>query len=178
MTIRLLEIERMDEFLTYLSDHISDNGKDNTDLFLPISRSELNISKDLVNSFKNGQSIRIGELYWRRVFIAENKNNKIVGHIDLKSLNQKYTKHRAMMGMGVHRDYRSEGLGRLLIEFMLNWVKKKTEIDYIDLWVLAQNYRAIRLYNKMGFREIGQINDMFRMDGQSHNFLMMTMRPS
>lgn len=172
--IDLLKANRIDEFFVYLNDHISDNGKNNTPLFLPISRKDLNLPATIADSFKKGQSISIDKLGWRRVLIAVNQKNEIVGHIDLKSHNQNYTSHRAVLGMGVHRDYRKEGLGSLLIESILDWAKNETKIERIDLRVLSVNDPAIRLYNKFGFQKIGEIEDMFRIDGKSHNFILMT----
>ena len=174
MEIRPLTRERIDDFFMYLNDHISDNGKRNSSLFLPISRENLSLSNELIQSFKRGQFISVDKLGWRRVLIAENEKNDIIGHIDIKSHNQSYTNHRAVMGMGVHSDYRRDGLGKLLIETMLGWVRTETEIERIDLWVLSGNNPAIRLYVKLGFEKVGEVEDMFRIDGASHDYIMMT----
>ena len=174
LKIKPLSAEIIDDFFFYLNDHISDNGKANSPLFLPISRNDLSLPKSIVDSFRNGQSISIDQLGWRRVFIAVNEKNDIVGHIDLKSYNQNYTNHRAIMGMGVHRDCRKMGLGSLLVESVIEWAKRETAIERIDLWVLSENGPAIRLYNKLGFQKIGAVEDMFRIDGISCNYIMMT----
>lgn len=174
MKIKPLKIERIDDFFVYLNDHISDNGKKNTPLFLPISREDLSIPMELIDSFRDGLSISINKLGWRRVLVAVNKKNEIIGHIDLKSYNQKYTNHRAIMGMGVHREHRKEGLGSLLIESLLDWIKNENIIERIDLWVLSENNPAIRLYSKLGFQKVGEVEDMFRIDGSSNNYIMMT----
>lgn len=172
--IKPLASERIDEFLAYLNDHISDNGEENTPLFLPISRDDLSLPIAVADSFRKGQSLSLNELGWRRAFIAVNEKDEIIGHIDLKSLNQNYTGHRALMGMGVDRDYRKEGLGSMLIKWMLDWAKNETSIERIDLWVLSQNNPAICLYHKLGFKKVGEVEDMFRIDGDSHNYSMMT----
>ncbi|GAB5554844.1 MAG: GNAT family N-acetyltransferase [Saprospiraceae bacterium] len=174
MNVKPLIAERIDDFITYLNDHISDNGKKNTPLFLPISRENLSLTMGMIDSFRDGQSVSINKLGWRRVFIAVNKKNEIIGHIDIKSHNQNYTNHRALMGMGVHRAHRKKGLGSLLIESMLDWVKNETIIERIDLWVLSENNPAIRLYSKLGFQKVGEIEDMFRIDDNSYNYIMMT----
>ena len=109
--IKPLAQEKIEDFLLYLNDHISDNGRDDTPLFLPISRDDLSLPEGIVDSFRKGQATSMDKLGWRRVFIAKNENHDIVGHIDLKSHNQAYTHHRAVMGMGVHREFRKMGLG-------------------------------------------------------------------
>ena len=173
MVIKPLIAERIDNFFVYLNDHISDNGKNNAPLFLPISRDNLNIPMELTTSFSNGLSTSIGTHGWRRVLIAVNNKDEIIGHIDLKSHNQNNTQHRAVMGMGVDRDNRKKGLGNLLIESIIAWAKNETSIEYIDLWVLSENNAAIRLYKRLGFKKIGEVEDMFRIDNNSHNYIMM-----
>ncbi len=168
-----LSDHRIKEFFDYLNDHISDNGKDDTPMFLPISRQDLKLPKEIEKSFKEGQDISMDGKGWRRIFIASNNEGKIIGHIDLKSQNQNYTNHRAMLGMGVHRAYRKQGLGSSLIASIVNWAKINTQISYIDLRVLSSNLAAIKLYEKLGFQKVGEIKDMFRIDGESYNDIRM-----
>ncbi|MEM7087145.1 MAG: GNAT family N-acetyltransferase [Bacteroidota bacterium] len=174
VTVESLTQERVGAFFSYLNDHISDNGKDNAPLFLPISKNDLTLPKSVGDSFRNGQSISLGQLGWRRVFIAIDEKNHIIGHIDLRSHTENYTSHRALMGMGVHRDYRKMGLGSMLIESVVTWAKNDTNIERIDLWVLSENSPAIKLYKKLGFQKIGTVEDMFRIDDASLNYIMMT----
>ncbi|MEM6806097.1 MAG: GNAT family N-acetyltransferase, partial [Bacteroidota bacterium] len=148
---------RIEEFLIYLRDHISDNGQHHTPLFVPISRKDLDLPKEMAESFRKGQALSIKEMGWRRIFVAENEQNKIVGHIDLRSLNQAYTRHRAIIGMGVDRDYRKLGLGSSLMETAITWAKEKAKLSYIDLQVLSENKPAIRLYEKLGFQRLGEM---------------------
>lgn len=172
--IILLNEERYNEFFIYLKDHISDNGKNNTPKFLPLSVENSTIHKELIDRFKNGQKVPVGIIGWRRALIALSNENEILGHIDLKSYDQKHTGHRGIMGMGVHRDFRRQGLGGYLIESMFNWVKANTELAQIDLWVLSQNLNAIKLYSKSGFKKISEVEEMYRIDNKSYNAVFMT----
>ena len=61
----------------------------------------------------------------------------------------------------------------MLIESIVDWAKKETDIEQIDLWVLSENHPAIRLYNKLGFQKIGVVEDMFRIDGSALDYTMM-----
>ena len=80
--------------------------------------------------------------------------------------------------MGVHRNYRKLGLGQLLIEYLINWIKTNSSIEYLDLCVLSNNKPAIRLYKRLGFQTIGETKDMFRIDGVTYNYTMMTKQVS
>ena len=172
--IKPLMISDIEQFFLYLDDHISDNGRDDSPLFLPISRNDLSLSKALITKFKKGLKTSIGELGWRRGLLAMNTEDQIVGHIDLRSDVQKYTAHRAILGMGVHRDYRKMGIGRLLIQSVTDWALKESTIERVDLWVLSNNLPALKLYQKLDFKIIAEVEDLFRIDGVSQNSTMMT----
>ena len=55
----------------------------------------------------------------------------------------------------VDKEYRHTGLGYLIVENLLRWGRKKGALTAY-LQVLIDNTPAIRLYEKMGFREIYQ----------------------
>ena len=174
MQIKPLSIDQLHSFLAYLQDHISDNGKDGAPRFLPIPRSPKNLPDSLLKSLKTGHAKLIGTLGWRRVLVATDEQDRFMGHIDLASLNKENTSHRAMLGMGVHRDHRKKGLGQKLIAAVIDWAKRETEVEHIDLLVLSTNTAAIALYRKMGFEEYGRHIDKFRIEGDSLNTVMMT----
>jgi ribosomal protein S18 acetylase RimI-like enzyme len=52
----------------------------------------------------------------------------------------------------IDSQYRNQGFGKLLIENILKWGKSKGA-DRAYLQVLADNAPAIRLYEKVGFKE-------------------------
>ena len=47
------------------------------------------------------------------------------------------------------------GIGRKLIEHLIKWAQER-ELMRIELNVFANNYPAIELYKKMGFKEDGR----------------------
>lgn len=110
-------------------------------------------------------------VYW--VALVE---NKIVGHIDLKSPNLKSALHRMMLGMAIEQNYRSKGLGTALLKTALNWAKEQKNICWIDLGVFEDNIVAYSLYKKFGFIERGRQDDAFRVDGYVINDIQMSLR--
>lgn len=144
--IRLVAPKELEKFFIYLNDHLSNNGKEGTPLFQPLSRNDSRLPKEKEESFSEGLSIPVGQAGWRRVWIAVDQNEEILGHIDLRALTDKYTEHRALLGMGVDRKYWRKGLGKRLIETVTLWVASETAIEWIDLWVLSNNVPAVHLY--------------------------------
>ncbi len=169
-----LQIEDITPFLTYLDDHLSDNGLGDTPLFQPLSRIESKVPEALRNSFQFGMEMPIQEMGWRRVWVARREDGSIVGHIDLRGRLERHALHRAMLGMGVDRDHRRLGIGLLLMETAFRWAQEKAQLEFIDLQVLSHNQAAIKLYERSGFHRMGEIVDMFRIDGHSYNYTYMS----
>jgi len=176
LNIQLATIEDIDDFVTYLNDHLADNGQDGHSLFQPLSRSESRVNDALETRFREGIQKPIGKLGWRRLWIAVDDESRIVGHIDIRSHMEGNTSHRALLGMGVDRSFRKQGLGKKLISEIIAWVKHTTSIEYIDLWVLSNNQVAQKLYLGTHFEKRGEIDDMFRIDGNSVASTLMSRR--
>jgi L-phenylalanine/L-methionine N-acetyltransferase len=60
------------------------------------------------------------------------------------------TRHTAVLGMSVDRNYRNQGIGSALLERAINWAKEQG-IVRLELEVYAENLAAIHLYEKFGF---------------------------
>lgn len=157
----------------YLDDHVSDNGRGDTALFMPMPRSESGFPPDKEASMRNGIGIDVGQPGWRRPWIAFTGDGRIAGHVDLRARPEKASAHRALLGMGVHRDHRRQGLGAMLVEVVHAWAKSQS-IAWIDLDVLSVNTPAIALYQRCGFTLVADMPDMFRIDGQALGHTLMT----
>ena len=57
--------------------------------------------------------------------------------------------------MTVRREYWGRGIGTLLVQTMLGWARAGGKVRKVNLRVRTDNQRAIRLYEKMGFRREG-----------------------
>ena len=161
----------------YLNDHLADNGKGGTPLFQPMARSESRLPPEKEAGFITGLGTPVGEPGWRRVWLALDEAGAIAGHIDLRARPERPAAHRALLGMGVHRDHRRKGLGARLIDAALAWAHDEAGVDWIDLEVLSVNRAARDLYTRTGFATIGEMPDMFRIDGEQHAYTFMTRRP-
>ena len=161
----------------YLNDHLADNGKDGAPLFQPMARSQSRLPLEKEASFITGLGTPLGEAGWRRVWLALDAAGAIAGHIDLRARPERPAAHRAMLGMGVHRDYRRQGLGARLVDAAMAWARNEAGIDWVDLEVLSVNRPARDLYERAGFAVVGEIADMFRIDGELLAYTFMTRRP-
>jgi ribosomal protein S18 acetylase RimI-like enzyme len=105
----------------------------------------------------------------------DGNGSKIAGHIDLRALPEAYTRHRCLLGMGVDRAYRRQGLGQQLLAHAEQWALM-AGMQWIDLQVLSVNTPAIKLYESGGYRKTGEIPNMFLIDGKPLSYTLMTKR--
>lgn len=169
-----VDVQEFDQFLVYLNDHLSDNGKEGAAYFQPQPQSESFLPPASRDSFIAGLVVPVGQPSWRRLWVARNPEGQIVGHIDLRARREPFSGHRCLLGMGVDRDHRRVGLGKRLLEHAQGWASASELLEWMDLQVLAVNQKAIRLYERMGFIKTGEITDMFRIDGQCFSHIDMT----
>jgi ribosomal protein S18 acetylase RimI-like enzyme len=172
-SIDLIEAHEFDQFLVYLNDHLSDNGGSGG-YFQPLSRSESSFPPERAVNFRAALVLPVGQAGWRRLWVARNSSNQIVGHIDLRSHAERFAEHRCLLGMGVDRGHRKIGLGKRLIEHAQEWTRANPLLEWIDLQVLSSNREAIRLYERSGFERVGEIPDMFRIDGHNLSYIAMS----
>ena len=173
LTIRQAVREDLPVFFMYLNDHLRDNGSGGTAMFMPMPRSESVFSPEKQAAFRSGVDTPVGRSGWRRAWLALTPDGSIAGHIDLRARPERTCAHRALLGMGVQRDYRQMGLGAALVKVALEWAATQT-VDWVDLELLSVNAAARALYERSGFTQVGQIDDMFRIDGESLGYTLMS----
>ena len=158
----------------YLDDHLQDNGRGGVPLFQPMARADSRFPTDKRASFAIGLGTQVGAPGWRRAWMALDADGAICGHVDLRARPERASFHRCLLGMGVHRDWRRQGLGERLLAAALDWARTQETLDWVDLEVLSSNLPARRLYQRCGFTFAGELPDLFRIDGEQHGYVYMT----
>ena len=84
-------------------------------------------------------------------FICAKYENKIVGFAGIKIV----LDEADIMNIAIKKDYRRQGIATLLLNHILNICGEKN-IKTINLEVNEENFSAISLYQKFGFKECGR----------------------
>jgi RimJ/RimL family protein N-acetyltransferase len=99
------------------------------------------------------------ERQWLRLHI-ENPNHlvlvaevdgRIVGQLDFANGHRRLIAHTGQFGIGLHKDFRALGIGPQLLTKLIDWARKHSEMEKINLSVHQTNENAIAAYKKCGF---------------------------
>jgi ribosomal protein S18 acetylase RimI-like enzyme len=175
IVIEPLTIGEFDWFIAYLTEHLAENGSEEVGYFQPVSREVPTLPLAKAEAFRSGLGTAVPEVGWRRAWVARQRS-AFVGHIDLRARPEPFTSHRCLLGMGVHREYRRRGLAGRLLAMATAWAVETSGLDWIDLEVLSTNLPAVRFYEKAGFELVGDVADLFRIDGLTLGSRTMTKR--
>jgi len=105
------------------------------------------------------------------VFVAE-VDGQIVGTAGLH-VGDRRRRHTASIGMGVHDQFQGRGIGRKLLEALLDVADNYLGLVRVELEVMPDNERAIHLYESVGFEHEGRKRKAIFRGGQHIDGLMM-----
>ncbi len=109
---------------------------------------------------------------WPIYFAVDSVTDEVVGWCDITLPSNPRLAHRGSLGMAVVQAARGKGLGRKLLEEALAHARRRG-IEKVELLVYTSNLKAIALYRKFGFTEIGVIKNYRKLDGAYFDSLSM-----
>jgi RimJ/RimL family protein N-acetyltransferase len=100
---------------------------------------------------------------------------KIVANLNFSGGSRKRLAHVGEFGISVLKEYWGHGIGEELIKYLINWSKESGIIRKINLKARTDNFKAIKLYKKLGFEEEGMLKRDILIDGIFYDILCMGM---
>ncbi len=91
------------------------------------------------------------------LLVAE-AEGKVVGIVGLNLMKSPRMRHSATLGISVRREYQGKGVGRKLMEKILDVADNWLMLIRIELGVLEDNEKAMDLYKFFGFEVEGKRN--------------------
>jgi len=108
-----------------------------------------------------------------KLLIAE-MEGRIVGFLFFIGQQKVKIAHVGELGINVHPDYQGMGIGRALMEILIEWANSHSLIEKIVLQVFATNHKAISLYQSLGFEEEGRfVKAIKQQDGEYVDVVQM-----
>jgi RimJ/RimL family protein N-acetyltransferase len=100
---------------------------------------------------------------------------RIIGNCDVNRLPWKHS-HRGAMGVAIAKDFRGRGLGEVLMRKTMELAVRRIKgLETIELSAFAYNDRALSLYRRLGFVEIGRIPRSAKEGEDYHDEVLMMM---
>ncbi len=127
-------------------------------------------------SFESEQSLLAELAKGHNYGIIDRKTDKLIGSIGL--LNTNHINRSSEIGIFIgDKDYWSRGYGTEAMRLLLDYAYKKLNLHNIMLKVYAYNERAIKCYEKTGFKKAGEIREALIRNGKKHNIILMDIVP-
>jgi len=137
--------------------------------FLSFGADTFNISPEkearFLERFKNSK---------KDLMLVALDGNKIVANASVEGDRRVRYSHRSELSITVLKEYWGKGIGSALMERIISF-SRDAGYKSIFLDVRADNERAVALYSKFGFREIGQYKDYFNINGNFFDAKLMVL---
>ena len=100
-------------------------------------------------------------------------NGEIIGTV---SLNRKPNRmhHCGVVGISLKRAWWGSGAASAMMEAILAFAREN-DFDQLNIEVCSDNIRAVRLYEKFGFRKLCTFPAFFKIDGKNIDFDLMNL---
>ncbi len=100
-------------------------------------------------------------------------NDKIISIASITSSQKDRTKHVGTLGIVISEQFTGLGLGRKMMEQLIQWATSNGITNKISLVTREDNVLAIELYEKLGFEQEGLILKDSFISGVYYNTLVM-----
>jgi len=107
------------------------------------------------------------------ILLVAEYQGQLIGNIDLNGNRRRKLFHTGMVGMGILEAWRGKGVGKALLAAVIDWGIANQHLKILWLAVYASNQAGKALYQKLGFREVGKLENFFREQDEYIDKLMM-----
>ncbi|WP_227752077.1 GNAT family N-acetyltransferase [Viridibacillus arvi] len=136
--------------------------------FLSFGKNEFNRDVEEYKKFIDSTSLEQNSI----ILIATLKD-EIIGIASINSSQKERMKHVGTLGIVVSEQLVGQGLGRKLMEELINWATSNGVTKKISLVTREDNTFAIELYEKLGFVKEGLLKKDNFISGVYYNTLVM-----
>ncbi|MED1202325.1 GNAT family N-acetyltransferase [Heyndrickxia acidicola] len=100
--------------------------------------------------------------------IRRNTDQQLLGFVELDRILWNHRVCGLAIAIG-DKDHRGKGLGQHALELVLTFVFDELNLHRVQLTVFDYNTRAIKLYEKLGFKHEGRYRDFIQRNGERYD---------
>ncbi len=100
------------------------------------------------------------------------EDDRLIGFVAIHSI--EWNNQAGLMAIGIgEADYRGRGYGADALRLILRYAFEELNLHRVGLDVISNNERAIRAYERAGFKQEGVQRESVYRDGQRHGRIIM-----
>lgn len=115
---------------------------------------------------------RDAEAKRRAFYFAMEVDGELVGECGLHAID--HFNRRCELGIGIGQDYWGKGYGQDAVRTLVDYAFEHINMNRVELYVLADDPRAVGAYRKAGFVEEGRLRRKVWVRGEYHDELVMS----
>jgi len=100
---------------------------------------------------------------------------EIVSVASIQSPRRERIAHQADVALSVKKAHWGVGIGAAMMRAMIEFARSTGTIEIVHLGVRSDNVRAIELYKRLGFEQIGLYRKFFKIDGKYADEILMNL---
>lgn len=108
-----------------------------------------------------------------KIYLVGEIEKEITGFISFDNWNTRRTAHTGLFSVYLKKKWRDLGIGRILVNGLIEWGKNNPVNKKISLAVFSTNKNAIALYKKLGFKQEGRCPADMIINGKNVDSILM-----
>jgi RimJ/RimL family protein N-acetyltransferase len=166
VTLRAIRWEDLDQCLEF-ANHLVEERQADPDFGIILDKkqtleTEASWLADKLASIELGNQVRV---------VAE-AEGKFVGNSEVVRGQSSDEFHHCKLGITVLKEYRTQGIGLQMMNILVDQSRREG-LKTIELEVFANNPRAVHVYEKVGFKQVGRIPKKIFRKGRIMDIIVM-----
>ena len=111
-----------------------------------------------------------------KIFLGIFLNNKLIGTISIYHIDWKHS--FSSLGIVLDKEYWNKGIMQHALGYFLDYYFNKLNLNRIEAQTFVKNYPAIKLFEKMGFKNEGRLRENFLITEKYEDSFLFSMLKS
>jgi RimJ/RimL family protein N-acetyltransferase len=140
------------------------------DIYIALAAGEFNLTVE-----QEEQYIRDMLNSPNSLFLVAEVDGQLAGHLIMRGGSRVSNRHSATMAVAVSKDYRSQGLGRSMMQYAIDWANANDLLTRIEVYVFFKNLPALHLCESFGFQVEGHRHKAILRQSTYYDDLLMAL---